>query len=621
MKAFSAFWSGLSTFHTVLSLVFLWTCLPVCSLVAQLSVTPNKLNATYGIGEEMAFHLESDQSGPILYTIWYDRFTTPLAEAIVNHTAGNVTAIPFVLDKQGVVMCVVQQNGVREHAAAAFAPYDIRPLEQEPASFDDFWKGQMSTLADVPMDPKVQMLQVNEYSTTYSVQLGHIDNRTVYGYLVVPTGDGPFPAAITMPSYGENANLVTPEIALAERANMLSMSISIHNAPPDQVDPNAYEPDVIDDPMKMYNRYAILAGVRAIDYLVSRPDFNGDQVAAFGVSQGAGLALQLAGLDQRVNLLAFSNPSNCQHLGLKYDQPMGFPFYLWQSIGINGGSAHFDATIEATKFYDAVYFAQRYKGPVMAFTSLKDETAQAGTQMAAINQLQVPKIHMISRDLIHQQNPDEYWQGRFEFIRQHFPAALDAPWPWRTDDIGFSVSTEDNRLVDLGETISLEGTYSYNREPIDKVRFEWRLESGPGIVNFSNRTGALTNATFNTLGKYLLSFSAMPDTLNDQGKFYRLTDYVEVEVKLPLDAAEAVRRPIKVFPNPAQDLLQVDLPPTDFAAGVYEVFDINGKKQLEGRFQNPAFPLSTATLEVGVYHLKLHMENQYAFSTRFMVLR
>ena len=99
--------------------------------------------------------------------------------------------------------------------------------------------------------------QNDTYSKTYRVRLNNIDGRKVYGYLTVPNGSGPFPAVVVLPPYGDSPNLTLPEVDLASKAGVLVLSVSIHNAQPNQTDPNAYDPDNYADKNQNYYRYGI----------------------------------------------------------------------------------------------------------------------------------------------------------------------------------------------------------------------------------------------------------------------------------------------------------------------------------------------------------------------------
>ena len=289
--------------------IFLWCILLSSFLSAQLNVDTDQLDATYEVGETMTFQISSNSSTPISWELKYDEHAPIISSGVLNSSSG---VVPYTGTHPGAVICEVNQGNNKAVASAVFDPFDVQPFEQEPADFDAFWNSQKALLAAVPMNPVVTLHSTSTYSKTYRVTLNQIDNRKVYGYLTVPNGAGPFPGVVVMPPFGNAQNLALPEIDLAEKGGVLAFSITIHNAPPDQVDPNAYQPDDISDEEGNYFRYAFLAGIRAIDYIFSRPDFDGENFIMTGVSQGAGLATCVAGLDNRVDLLTISNPALCQ---------------------------------------------------------------------------------------------------------------------------------------------------------------------------------------------------------------------------------------------------------------------------------------------------------------------
>jgi len=150
------------------------------------------------------------------------------------------------------------------------------------------------------------------------------------------------------------------------------MSLTVHNVPVGQADPNAYEPDNPANREQIYYRYAIAGAINVINYLQTRPDFDKQNICAMGVSQGGGLAMLLAGIDNRVNLLINSNPALNEHQGHKYDQASGFPYYLSDALIINSGQAGYNATSSATKYYDALYANTRFKGQSYTLVGLED---------------------------------------------------------------------------------------------------------------------------------------------------------------------------------------------------------------------------------------------------------
>jgi len=167
---------------------------------------------------------------------------------------------------------------------------------------------------------------------TYKV-MGNINNRRVYGYISIPKGiPPPYPAILTLPPFGFVENICVPETVIAEWGGALSISINIHEAEPDAVDPNSYEPTDISNPDLYYYKHSIAGAMRAIDYIFSRSDFNGTDMGVVGISQGGGLALMTAGVDQRVKSLVQTVSALCGHAGHRWDRPAGLPLFIRDSI-------------------------------------------------------------------------------------------------------------------------------------------------------------------------------------------------------------------------------------------------------------------------------------------------
>ena len=497
------------------------------SLFAQLNVETNKTSATYEVGESMTFKVSSNSSNPISWVLKYDEHAPIISSGTINGSTGLVS---YTGAHPGAVLCEVTQGNNKAIASAVFNPFDVQPFEQEPGDFDAFWASQKALSAAIPINPVVTLFSTSTFSKTYRVTLDHLDNRKIYGYLTVPNGAGPFPGVVVMPPYGNAANIALPEIDLAEKGGMLALAISIHNTPPDQVDPNAYQPDDYSDREGNYYRYAFLAGIRAIDYIFSRPDFDGENFVMSGVSQGAGLATCIAGLDQRVDFLTISNPALCQTTGLSFDREASFPNYILQSRNNFGTAAHEANTREASKYYDASFFARRFDGPSMVMLSYEDVVTPVATGLAAFNQLEGPKILVHSTELDHS-HPFEYWVGRFEFYRRHIPSTINtAPFPWNPNTTGYFIDAGAN-VSTAGSSVNLSGSIQYNSTNNPNYDLNWRKISGPGNVTFSNSTNYNTSATFSTPGIYTLEFRGRDEgLLNSADKFVSVVDYITVTV-------------------------------------------------------------------------------------------
>ncbi len=496
------------------------------ALLAQPELRTSRTTGYYEAGENMSFIVDPIASGEINYKIYYDEKTDPIQEGTVFAGSSNSdVAIPFTLNEPGVVFCEVEQFNQKDLVVAVFSPYEITQTEPEPADFDAFWNARKAELAAVPMSPDLQQVAETAYTKTYRISLRNIDNRRVYGYLAVPKGAGPFPAILELPAFGSNP--LAQEDIVAERAGAIHMKIVIHNAPANQTDSNAYEPDIIDDPNENYFRWAVLSGLRSLDYLTSRDDWDGENLAVTGVSQGGALSTMVSGLDDRVTLMSIAHPSHHEHAGNAYEVASGWPFYLQQSIE---RGFDYDGTRLATRYYDAINFAKRYDGKVLEFISYEDEISLASGIFAGFNHYKNEKILMHWLDNGHNPNPTEYWNGRYDFWRRHIPSTLSPPWPWPDSDQGYTINAGDDIQTD-NNSVNLSGSVEDNGLINPEWDIKWSKVEGPGSVNFSNDDRYNTGASFSEEGTYVLQLMVNDTrTLDSEQKYWTLFDYITVTV-------------------------------------------------------------------------------------------
>ena len=497
------------------------------SVFAQYSLKADRTKANYSIGETADFVLISPQSGTATYKLKYDNITPTIASGSVSVTANIPTTIPFQGTSAEVVLCEVTLNGAVKTAAAVFESDNIELFSDEPADFDQFWDTQKNLSSAIPLDPQLSFLSNNGQVTNYRINLANIDNRRVYGYISVPNSGSNFPAIITLPPYSSDANTANPQDFIADRAKVLSVTISVHNAEPDQIDPFAYEPNIINDKNNYYYRYAILGATRMIDYLHTRSDFDGQNIGMTGVSQGGGLAMIVAGLDERVKSLTISNPAMCRHAAYDQNKASGFPYYVQRSDYLVNNATHYQQTLSAARYYDAAYFARRYTGPTLAVISYADDITPAATSFAALNELRGKKIIIHARDLGHA-HPTEYWDGRYNLWRHEFPSTIQPPFYTNT---GYWPEAGDDRATTANTPLNLSGQIFQN--DINNYNFpvKWSVVDAPGNVTFSDDNIANPTAQFDTPGVYLLRFTAYDyGTLMDSGIFHEISDFMYVEV-------------------------------------------------------------------------------------------
>jgi cephalosporin-C deacetylase len=479
--------------------------------LAQVTVKTSKTFPVYQAGETVTFQITSSNGGSATYQLVYDDYKSIGAEVPITLSAGQTYNVTYTHYTAGAVTCKVKQFGSTFRGLAMFAPDQIAPARAEPADFDAFWNGLKQQLSAVPIDPIVTYANENSTSTTYKMSLGNIDGRRVHGWVSIPKGNGSYPAFVHFPAFGSSTQ--SSNNYMADQLGVIAVALTIHNAPPDQTDPNAYLPNDPANKNTNYYRYAVLAGIRVIDYLQTRPDFNGTQVAVSGESQGGGLATMVAGLDSRVDLLATGIDALTEHSAWLDGKASGFPYYL-QTASYTNNQSHVNATAEAIKYYDALYFQKRFKGSTFATFGYQDEICPPVTMLAKLNLATSSVLKVHCPELGHN-TPTFFYKGVPDFVRAHFPSSVTpSNNPWAATTKGYQFSIQNNQTATVGTPANITGSYTIDGAPSSNFTVKWEKVSGAGTVTFSNATVLNPSVSFSSDDNYIVKV-----TITDMSKY------------------------------------------------------------------------------------------------------
>ena len=159
----------------------------------------------------------------------------PKVDQTATLTDDGLTVDGGTMNEPGFLRCIatVEQNGktYRGLATAAFHPESIKPTQQEPADFDQFWAAGKAALAKLPIDAKITPLP--EYGNA-SAECYHVNLRAIsmdatphfYGVLCEPKAPGKYPALLSVPGAG-----VRPYRGLAEMAarGIITLQVGIND--------------------------------------------------------------------------------------------------------------------------------------------------------------------------------------------------------------------------------------------------------------------------------------------------------------------------------------------------------------------------------------------------------
>lgn len=512
----------------LLFILFYGFFLPISQ--AQIKISLDNAKQRFSVGQSINFRISSNNYGEGTYEVYFNPHKP--SESVIQK--GSFMASPesdgyisLSVNQPGLAFIKATQGWASGTASFTIDPLSIQPIEPEPIDFDNFWQHQKQNLAAVPLNPQLSQINtLSNGSSVYILELGTVDNRKVYGYLAVPAGSGKFPAILTLPPFSSSPSQPDPLVVtdFAEKGKAISLYLSVHNAPPNAVDNNAYKPDDLTQRDGFYNRLMILAGLRAIDYITSREDFNGN-LGVTGNSQGGSLALQVAGLDNRVTAVMSLSPSSCENDGERFGKASGFPYYVQAALN---QTLDTNLVFKNMRYYETSHFVKRFNGNLMMLIAYKDDVTPAATQLAAYNQHRGQSSLLHMREFGHNNPWEEYYLGQHAFFSQHLKGFQNTYF-FRKQ---FTISAGDDLEINNNST-KLDGKIIVDGSANNFTDIKWSKIEGPGEVVFSSNGSLQTAVAFSKQGTYILRLTADHDykiTDPNVAMYYTLSDYITVKV-------------------------------------------------------------------------------------------
>lgn len=289
----------------------------------------------------------------------------------------------------------------KHHVKVGFDPEKLKPYTKLPKDFDAFWKANLDELAEVPLEFTIvpSELYTTDKIDAYLVKLRvNKAGQAVYGYLTVPKGANPgeHPVVLCPPGAGIKTIKEPLRHRYYAENGMVRFEIEIHGLNPEmpkaQFDEiakafgtgaNNYLANGIDSKDNYYMKHVYQAMVRAIDFLTSRPEWDGRNVFVQGGSQGGALALVTAGLDPRVTAVVAHHPALSDMAGYLADRAGGYPHFKKEMLT--------PANVETLAYYDVVNFAPRITAPTLMTWGYNDNTCAPTTSYIVWNLITAPK--------------------------------------------------------------------------------------------------------------------------------------------------------------------------------------------------------------------------------------
>src|ERR1017187_9117667 len=267
---------------------------------------------------------------------------------------------------------------------ATVAPLQIGLDTPRPADFDTFWNGKLAEQARIPINPVLTPAQSDVPGVELSIfTLDALGSKT-HGYVAKPARDGKFPALIQLQYagvYALNAHMDEQRAA----SGWLVINVDSHDKQPNDPSggiPRGYQAVGNTDREKSYFLDMYLRDSRALDYLMTRPDWDGKTIVLTGGSMGGQQSLALAGLrPEPISAVLVCVPAGADTNGDLHGRKAGYPNWPSDNPDI----------MKTALYFDPVNFASHIKAPVMAGMGFIDTTAPPAGIWTALNQIPGPK--------------------------------------------------------------------------------------------------------------------------------------------------------------------------------------------------------------------------------------
>ena len=388
-------------------------------------VSPDRDDWKYSVNDPVKFTVQVLQYGNLLknvvvdYELGPEYFPTEVKKDVVLKE-GKMT-LKASMKVPGFLRCKVKAkvNGrtYEELATVAIDEDKIQPTVADPKDFDEFWSKVVKSAHEQPLDPIMELLPEKCTSTKNVYQVNFQNERRgsrVYGMLIVPKKPGKYPAVLQVPGAGIYAHV---PFDLGD--DIITLQIGIHGIAfdlPKETYSNlsngalaSYNRINMNDRDRHYYKRVYLGCVRAIDFIYSLPEFDGQTLGVTGGSQGGALSIVTAALDSRVKFLAALYPALCDHTGYLHNRAGGWPHYFRnEKPGVN--------EVETLAYFDVVNFARRVKVQGWYSWGYNDMTCPPTSMYSAYNVIPGQKELHLYLETHHWTYPEQQ-QERHAWLR------------------------------------------------------------------------------------------------------------------------------------------------------------------------------------------------------------
>jgi cephalosporin-C deacetylase-like acetyl esterase len=366
--------------------------------VGQITITPERTNGTYEVGETALWAIDFDAETPIDSVFFkLKKGGLTVIQKGVLYPKGKKLSVSHLFNVPGAVLLDIrwkdENNEEQKIVGGAIASPDrIELSADKPDDFDSFWESQIKTLQQIPKNIKLSkepsgVAGVKYYKTT----LNNINGSKIRGQLARPIKGKKLPALLIVQWAGVYPLQKAWAIDKAQKG-WLVLNINAHDLPIDKEASfyknqangplNNYPGIGNEDKSTSYFLRMYLSCYRAAQYLTERKDWNGETLVVMGTSQGGLQSLMTAGLHSKITASLALVPAGFDMFGPEVGREPGWP--KWYS---NIETKDAQKVRETSRYFDVANFIPNITCPVLVGVGLLDQTCPPEGIYAGLNQL------------------------------------------------------------------------------------------------------------------------------------------------------------------------------------------------------------------------------------------
>ncbi len=266
-----------------------------------------------------------------------------------------------------------------------------------------FWQRTRDELQQTPL--QATLTSAPEHSgreyVTSAVTLHSFQGRRLRAWYSVPTDlprGGTVPAVLAVPGYGGDKPIPT---------HLVMQGLAVLTLYPRGQGESQQEWTLehstkltyhVTDKARFYYRGCYMDCVRGLDFLAARPEIDATRLGMWSRSQGGGLTLATAALDDRVRVAVAEEPFLCSY-------PLAMTLtsrpYVELSDYVAAHPEQQAAMLETLAYFDTLHLVPQIQCPTLVNIGMCDAVCPAATILPVFERITAPKALHVYPDLTH----------------------------------------------------------------------------------------------------------------------------------------------------------------------------------------------------------------------------